>query len=163
MNLTSKSPRTVLLIAMDVARRTLPAYAHRCSPKKFTQHQLFACLVLKAFCRTDYRGIVVMLSEWSDLREAIGLKEVPHFTTLQKAAARLLLRGEANRLLEATLACADERSSPRLTAADSRRVTSAPTSCVDAIETSNQGVSGRPRLTSAIPSSVWSPIARRIL
>ena len=113
MSLTSKSPRTVLLIAMDVARRSLPAYAHRCSPKKFTQHQLFACLVLKGFCRTDYRGIVVMLSEWSDLREVIGLKVVPHFTTLQKAAARLLLRSEANRLLEATLTCADERSSSR--------------------------------------------------
>ena len=113
MSLTSKSPRMVLLIAMDVARQALPAYAHRCSPKKFTQHQLFACLVLKGFCRTDYRGIVAMLREWSDLREVIGLNVVPHFTTLQKAAARLLLRSKANRLLEATLACADERSSSR--------------------------------------------------
>ena len=113
MSLTSKSPRMVLLIAMDVARQALPAYAHRCSPKKFTQHQLFACLVLKGFCRTDYRGIVAMLREWSDLREVIGLNVVPHFTTLQKAAARLLIRSKANRLLEATLACADERSSSR--------------------------------------------------
>ena len=52
-----------------------------------------------------------MLSEWSDLREAIGLNQVPHLTTLQKAAARLLLRRKANRLLEATLTRADEHAS----------------------------------------------------
>ncbi len=113
MSRTSKSPRTVLLIALDVAKRALPEYAHRCSPKKFTQHQLFACLVLKSFCRTDYRGVVAMLREWSDLRAAIGLEGVPHFTTLQKTTARLLRRREANRLLEVTLACADEHSPQR--------------------------------------------------
>jgi hypothetical protein len=37
-------------------RRALLLYSHRNSPKKFTQHQLFACLVLKNFLRTDYRG-----------------------------------------------------------------------------------------------------------
>jgi hypothetical protein len=37
-------------------RRALLLYSHRNSPKKFTQHQLFACLVLKSFLRTDYRG-----------------------------------------------------------------------------------------------------------
>jgi len=115
MSLTSKSPRTVLLFAMDVARRALPAYAHRCSPRKFTQHQLFACLVLKAFCRTDYRGVVAMLADCPALCAAIGLKCVPHFTTLQKAAARLLLRRTANRLIDATLACADARSPYRAT------------------------------------------------
>jgi hypothetical protein len=103
MSRTSKSPRTVLLIALDVAKRALPEYAHRCSPKKFTQHQLFACLVLKSFCRTDYRGVVAMLREWSDLRAAIGLNDVPHFTTLHKTAARLLRRRKANRLLETKL------------------------------------------------------------
>ncbi len=86
MSRTSKSPRTVLLIALDVAKRTLPEYAHRCSPKKFTHHQLLACLVLKTFYRTDYRGVVAMLAEWSDLRAAIGLNDVPHFTTLHKTA-----------------------------------------------------------------------------
>ena len=113
MSQTSKSPRTVLLIALGAARRALPEYAHRCSPKKFTQHQLFACLVLKAFFRTDYRGVVAMLAEWSDLREAIGLDEVPHYTTLQKTAARLLKRHDANRLLDATLSCADDHMPPR--------------------------------------------------
>ncbi len=122
MSRTSKSPRTVLLIALEAARRAMPEYAHRCSPRKFTQHQLFACLVLKAFCNSDYRGVVALLAEWSDLRAVIGLVEVPHYTTLQKASARMLLRANANRLLEATLACADDhlelRAVTRLAAID---------------------------------------------
>ena len=90
MSLTSKSPRTVLLIALDVARRSLPEYAHRCSPKKFTQHQLFACLVLKEFLKSDYRGVVNILADCPSLCAAIELEHVPHYTTLQKAADRLL-------------------------------------------------------------------------
>ena len=100
---TCKSPRKVLQVAYAVAKDALPAYAHRCSPKKFTQHQLFACLVLKAFHKTDYRGIVAILEDLPELRKVIGLKQVPHFTTLQKAERRLLRAAPAARLLEATI------------------------------------------------------------
>ena len=48
----------MLLAALATAKRALPLYSHRHSPKKFTQHQLFACLVLKNFLKTDYRGLV---------------------------------------------------------------------------------------------------------
>src|SRR6201999_2380023 len=37
------------------------------------------------------------------LVEALGLKEVPHYTTLQKAARRLLASTPARRLLDATV------------------------------------------------------------
>jgi hypothetical protein len=47
MQRTSKSPRKVTLEAFELAKQKLPAYSHRLSPKKFTQHQLFALLVLK--------------------------------------------------------------------------------------------------------------------
>ncbi len=90
MSTTSKSPRRVLKTAYAVAQRTLPAYSHRFSPKKFTQHQLFACLVLKEFLKTDYRGLVEFLADCDSLRAAIELEHVPHFTTVQKAADRLL-------------------------------------------------------------------------
>ncbi len=103
MSTTSKSPRMVALVAWAAARKALPAYAHRFSPKKFTQHQLFACLVLKTFFDTDYRGVIAYLNDMSDVREAIGLTSVPHFTTLQKAAYRLLLSMKAKRLLNATV------------------------------------------------------------
>lgn len=49
MSVTSKSPLDVLVTAWAVAKRALPAYRHVKSPNKFTQHQLFACLVLKNF------------------------------------------------------------------------------------------------------------------
>jgi hypothetical protein len=52
--------------------------------------QLFACLVLKVFFNTDYRGIVAYLDDLPALQQTIGLDRVPHFTTLQKASARLL-------------------------------------------------------------------------
>ena len=104
MGTTSKSPRRVLLVAYAVAKDALPAYAHRFSPKKFTQHQLFAALVLKTFFKTDYRGLAALLSDLPDLRVAIDLDSVPHYTTFQKAERRLLRSAEAGALLEATIA-----------------------------------------------------------
>jgi hypothetical protein len=99
---TSKSPKAVVLAALDTARRSLPEYTHKLSPKKFTQHQLFACLVLKNFLRTDYRGVVAHLKDNATLIETLGLRQIPHFTTLQKASHRLLASANARRLLDAT-------------------------------------------------------------
>ena len=103
MSRTSKSPRKVALVALDVGKQALPEYSHAFSPKKFTQPQLFACLVLKAFFGVDYRGIAGILADTPHLREAIGLKNVPHWTTLQKASARLLRNAPVQRLLDATV------------------------------------------------------------
>ena len=100
---TTKSPVRVLRHAYVVAQLALPAYSHRYSPKKFTQHQLFACLVLKEFLRLDYRKLAALLRDAGDLAAAIGLREVPHFTTFQKAAGRLLVARPARRLLDETI------------------------------------------------------------
>ena len=56
---TSKSPRRVLQVAYEAACRALPAHRHKFSPKKFTQPQLLACLVLKEFASLDYRGLAL--------------------------------------------------------------------------------------------------------
>ena len=40
MSTTSKSPRKVALVAVEVGTDALPLYAHRFSPRKFTQSQL---------------------------------------------------------------------------------------------------------------------------
>jgi hypothetical protein len=109
----------VLRVAYAVAKESLPEYAHRFSPKKFTQHQLFACLVLKTFMRRDYRGIVAMLADTPDLCAAIDLHHVPHFTTLQKAADRLLRGAKVHRLLQRTVMKAMRRKHVRTAAADS--------------------------------------------
>ncbi len=91
------------MAALATARRGLPAYAHRNSPKKFTQHQLFACLVLKNFCGTDYRGVVAQLRDNPLLVPVLALRTIPHFTTLQKASCRLLKLAPVRRLLEASI------------------------------------------------------------
>jgi hypothetical protein len=87
---TTKSPRKVLQVAYATARQALPAYSHRFSPRKFSQPQLFACLALKEFLKLDYRGVQQLLLDTADLRAVIDLGCVPHWTTLQKAADRLL-------------------------------------------------------------------------
>ena len=101
---TSKSPRRVLKVAYEAACQALPAHRHRFSPKKFAQPQLLACLVLKEFLRLDYRGFAEHLADHPDLGRLIDLKGVPHFTTFQKAAARLLRAAPARAMLDAVLA-----------------------------------------------------------
>jgi hypothetical protein len=99
----SKSPLRVAREALAVAAKVLPPYAHKYSPQKFTQPQLFACLVLKTFLKTDYRGLTAHLADHAELRVALGLAAVPHFTTPQKAGRRLLRRPAARRLFRTTV------------------------------------------------------------
>lgn len=100
---TSKSPKRVLQFAWLIGELALKAYSHRFSPHKFTQPQLFACLVLKEFLQLDYRKLAKLLHDCPDLREAIELTITPHFTTLHKASGRLLRFALADRLLHKTI------------------------------------------------------------
>jgi hypothetical protein len=86
----TKSPLRLAKTALATARQTLPPYSSKFSRKDFTQHQLFALLVLRQFLKQDYRGLEQLLHEWSDLRQTLGLAKVPDHSTLQKAAQRLL-------------------------------------------------------------------------
>ena len=99
----TKSPLRVARQALAVGQGALHRYAHKFSPKIYTQPQLFACLVLKVFFKTDYRGIVVLLEEHDGLTDVLGLDRVPHWTTLQKACRRLLTLRRADRLLTGTV------------------------------------------------------------
>jgi hypothetical protein len=89
----TKSPVRLAREALKVAEKALPRYSHPFSRRDFTQHQLFAILVLRQFFKTDYRGIVQMLEDFSDLRKALKLKKVPHYSTLCYAQQRLLKKG----------------------------------------------------------------------
>jgi hypothetical protein len=86
----TKSPRAVAREALRLAREALPAYSSKYSRKDFTQHQLFAVLALKTFLKTDYRGVVQHLADFSELRDDLGLAKVPDHSTLCYAAKRLL-------------------------------------------------------------------------
>ena len=89
----TKSPVALGKEALEVAKEALPAYSSPFSPKVFTQHQLFAILVLRQFFKTDYRGIAQLLSDLSDIRDALDLKKVPHYSTLCYAERRLIKKG----------------------------------------------------------------------
>lgn len=104
---TSKSPNDVARVAYVTAKRALPAYRHKFSPQKFTQHQLTAILILKEFYTTDYRGIVEVIKDSRDLRDILELSLVPHFTTLQKASFNILRRKQVRMLLKETVRLAE--------------------------------------------------------
>jgi hypothetical protein len=92
----TKSPRAVAREALRLAQEALPAYSSPSSRKDFTQHQLFAVLALKTFFKTDYRGVVQLLEDFSELREELGLAKLPHYSTLCYAAGRLLKKGRSS-------------------------------------------------------------------
>jgi hypothetical protein len=86
----TKSPLTLAKQALITAQQTLAPYSDLRSRHDFTQAQIFAILVLRQFFQTDYRGIVGILEDSSDIRLLLGLKKLPHYTTLQKAQHRML-------------------------------------------------------------------------
>jgi hypothetical protein len=100
---TSKSTLTVAQEALKAGQESLPDYRHRKSPHKFTQPQLFACLVVKEFRRLDYRSVWVLLQEWPELRKVLGLTKTPHYTTLWAAGKRLLGKPKAAAILSGVL------------------------------------------------------------
>ncbi|MFH1188681.1 MAG: IS5 family transposase [bacterium] len=103
---TSKSPNNIAFVAYNTAKQSLPNYQHLKSPKKFTQPQLVACLVLKEFFTADYRGITEILYDSSDLKKILELKTIPHYTTLQKAAQRLTKKDILEKLIQEILCIA---------------------------------------------------------
>jgi transposase len=113
----------VMRMALAIAQDVLPTYAHRFSPQRFTQPQLFACLVLKSMLDQDYRGVTALLADCADLRAAIELRCVPHYTTLQKAAVRLFRQPITHRLFDQMVREAERRlllsPSPSTVAVDS--------------------------------------------
>ena len=92
----TKSPRAVAREALRLAKDALPAYTSARSRKDYTAHQLFAVLALKQFLKTDYRGVVQFLRDFAELRDDLGLKKVPNYSTLCYAEQRLLKRGASS-------------------------------------------------------------------
>ena len=89
----TKSPVALAHTAYEVGKKGLDRYSSNKSRHDFTQAQLFAIMILKQFLKTDYRGVAQMLADFAELRDVLELKKVPHFTTVQKAALRLIKKG----------------------------------------------------------------------
>ena len=87
----SAKPNTLIEVArlsMRLSGRYLQPYSHPKSPKKFTQAQLMTCLVLRAYLKTTYRGVIEYLDTSDKLQKCLGLKRVPHYSTLKYFADR---------------------------------------------------------------------------
>jgi len=86
----SKSPVAVARLAMEIGRAALPAYSSKYSPHIYILPQLFACLVLRQFFKTDYRGMISLLDDFQELRQVLKLEQIPHSSTLCYAQQRLI-------------------------------------------------------------------------
>lgn len=74
---------------MRLSNRHLSKYGANKSRHDFTQNQLMACLILRAYLKTTYRGLTDFLQGHQSLRQALGMEDkLPHYTTLQKFSAR---------------------------------------------------------------------------
>lgn len=104
-------------VALEVGTAVLPPDGSKFSPRRFTQPQLPAVLCLMRFEGWTYRETCVRLAEPRDLREVLGLRKVPHRTTLQKFLARLP-EGVLQRALEEVARRLLPPGPPAITAAD---------------------------------------------
>lgn len=100
MRSMTKSPVALAREALKVGQEGLAAYSSPFSRRDFTQGQLFAVLVLRQFFKTDYRGVVQLLHDFSDLRDTLKLQKVPHYSTLCYAEKRLLKKGLSSGYLQ---------------------------------------------------------------
>jgi len=94
MRTMTKSVLRLARTALRAGQASLPPYAYPQSRHDFTQPQLFALLTLRQALRLDYRGLVTLVGEWTELRQVLGVRKVPHYSTLCYAAHRLLAGAE---------------------------------------------------------------------
>ena len=79
----------VARLAMRLSRPHLADYGATRSRHDFTQRQLLSCLIVRAYLKTTYRGVLEFLEISPSLRRELGFEEkLPHYTTLQKFSAR---------------------------------------------------------------------------
>lgn len=133
---------TVAGLAITLGRRHLAAYGSYKSRKDFTQAQLMACLILKTYKKTTYRGMMEELASSSELRQVLGMTKAPHWTTLQKFAARSNVMEVAEAMLGSVLEAAmagEKQVEPSLFVAAAMDATGLETSAASAHFVSRSG------------------------
>src|ERR1043166_9283466 len=95
---------------MKLSRPFLSDYGATRSRHDFTQRQLMTCLVLRAYLKTTYRGVLDVLSASASLRQCLGLQDkLPHFTTLQKFSVRSNVLAIVQKLIAVIGQCAAQQ------------------------------------------------------
>lgn len=95
-SLYARMARSMLQI---VRRARVPPYLHKHSNHVYTVWQHLVLLALRQYESKSYRRFVSFLQEAFGIVQYLGLSRIPHYTTLQKAAARLV-HGMRLRILE---------------------------------------------------------------
>ena len=94
---TTQSPIALAKAALAAGRQALPDYAHRFSPHKFTQPQLFALLALRQFPLgrgrfTDRMGVPILAARRGNRGSATLLQRALTIPNYCISAARTVLR-----------------------------------------------------------------------
>lgn len=76
-------------IAYQLARETLPRYAHAKSPHFFTFQQLGACALVRSILRISYRDMQSYLKDNEPLRRVLELRSVPDYSTLLRTEQKM--------------------------------------------------------------------------
>jgi hypothetical protein len=104
MNEKARAKQTieqVAALAMQLGRRHLADYGATTSRHDFTQGQLMACLILRAYTKTTYRGVLELLAVRPSLRRELGLQDkLPHYSTLAKFSSRSEVLGIADAMIQ---------------------------------------------------------------
>lgn len=107
----------VARLAMQLGSRHLADYGANTSRHDFTQRQLMACLILRAYTKTTYRGVLELLAISPSLRRELGLADkLPHYSTLAKFSARSQVLEIADAMIR-TIGQASFQQSPAPSAA----------------------------------------------
>jgi hypothetical protein len=76
--------------SLEIIRNShVPLRSSKYSNKKYTQHQLLTLIILKEGIRMNYRDFSEILQILTPIREILRLKDIPHFTTVQKFLSRI--------------------------------------------------------------------------
>jgi len=77
------------VVCRVVAETAMPAYRHKFSKHVFTQPQLLTLLCLMRYEDWTFREVEVRLAEPRELRKALGVRQVPDYTTVYRFLRRL--------------------------------------------------------------------------
>lgn len=86
-------------LAAEICEGSLALYSCAKSPRKFEQPQLLSILIIRAYLRLTYRGVVSILEISPALQKALRIKTVPDHSTLQRFAERAVDEALINRML----------------------------------------------------------------
>jgi hypothetical protein len=128
----------IVSLAMQLGTEHLARYGSTKSRHDFTQRQLITCLILRTYWKTTYRGVIEQLAVSAEVRAAMGLKKLPHYSTLKKFADRDGVLEVMHAML-GTLAKAIEEADDSVCQEAAMDATGLPSTCASAHFESRRG------------------------